>query len=453
MEIFPYHVFVCEQRKPDGVPCCAARDSAAVLEVLRREVAQHGLSETVQVTACGSLGLCERGPNLVVYPEGVWYSGVTPADVPELVESHFVHGVPVRRLVNTDAAAVKQEIQTNRNRHLQSVRAREAAGAMPDDLQQSLRAFQDSRVLLTAIELDVFTAIGKSATAAEVAARVGANSRSTGMLLDAVVALGLLVKRDSVYSCTPAAERFFVAGAPFDSRAAMGHMIHLWTTWSSLTEAVRTGTTVCRGVNERRDDTWTEPFIAAMHRIASERAPHVTAAVGAAGLRRMLDVGGGSGAYSIAFAQAAPELEGDILDLGAVLSIAQRHIDAAGLTARIHTRAGDLRRDTLGQDYDLILVSAICHMLSEEENLDLLQRCFAATAAGGRVVISDFILEPDRTAPKFAALFALNMLVGTPAGNSYTEAEYTQWLNAAGYGDVRRVRLPGTAHLMIGTKA
>ena len=109
MHPFSYHVFACEQRKPEGLPCCSARGSLAVIEALRREVGARGLLDSVAVTTCGSLGMCENGPNLVVYPEGVWYSHVTPADVPELVASHFQQGRPLERLMRRDEAALKAE--------------------------------------------------------------------------------------------------------------------------------------------------------------------------------------------------------------------------------------------------------------------------------------------------------------------------------------------------------
>src|SRR5512135_721516 len=173
MVVYPFHVFVCDQQKAEGVPCCSARGSAAVIDALRSQIAAHKLLDEVQVTVCGSLGLCERGPNLVVYPEGVWYSGVTPEDVPELVESHFRKGVPLSRLLAGDAAALGAEIRTNRDRMLAALRAREAAGVLPDDLAQTVRGYQESRVVLTALELDVFTAAGEGATAEEVAARSG----------------------------------------------------------------------------------------------------------------------------------------------------------------------------------------------------------------------------------------------------------------------------------------
>lgn len=449
MEVSPYHVFVCEQRKAEGMPCCSARGAAAVIDTLRREVAQQGLLDRVQITVCGSLGLCERGPNLVVYPEGTWYSGVTPADVPELVSSHFAQGIPVRRLLNPDPAALRTEIQINRNRYLQSLRVKDAAGAMPDELMESIRAFQDSRVILTAIELDAFAAVGEGATAAEAASRMGADPRASAMLLHALVALGLLEKRDGRFTCLPVARRHFQPGSPFDARAAMGHIVNMWDRWSGLTAAVRTGSAAeCTELADRGDE-WTEPFIAAMHRIASERAPAVVSALGVSGIGRMLDVGGGSGAYSIAFAKASAELRAEVLDLAPVLSIAQGHIGAAALTDRVSTREGDLRADPLGAGYDLVFVSAICHMLSEVENRDLLKRCYDATAPGGRTVIQDFFLDPDRTSPKSAALFALNMLTGTRGGNTYTEAEYRAWLREAGFGEAVRLRLPGPAGLLV----
>ena len=166
----------------------------------------------------------------------------------------------------------------------------------------------------------------------------------------------------------------------------------------------------------------------------------------------MLDVGGGSGAYAIAFARAHPALSAVVLDLPTVLPIAAGHIEEAGLSKRIATRAGDLRADDLGRDFDLVFVSSICHMLGPDGNRDLLARCARALAPGGRVVIQDFILEPDRTAPRQAVLFAINMLVGTEAGGTYTEAEYAAWLAAAGLADVRRIRLKGPADLMVGTR-
>jgi (2Fe-2S) ferredoxin/precorrin-6B methylase 2 len=451
MQPFRYHVFVCDQSKPEGLPCCAARGSAATLAALRKEVAARGLADEVLVTACGSIGVCERGPNVVVYPDGVWYSGVRAEDVAELVNLHFIQGRPLDRLLNQDESALRAEIQSNRAKGMAAQRAREASGALPDDLNQTLRAYMESRALLSALELDVFTAVGNGATASEVAEKISTHPRATEMLLNALTAMGLLVKQQGVFRDSPATARYFAEGSKDNARPGLIHIANIWHRWSNLTESVRLGTAVEHEEMAARGDDWTEPFIAAMHRNASERAPLVVEAVGAPG-ERLLDVGGGSAAYSIAFARAHENLHATLLDLPAVLLIAQRHIREAGLTGRIDTRPGDLRRDRLGTGFNTILVFAICHMLSPEENQDLLRRCFEALEPGGRVVIQDFILEPDKTAPKQAALFALNMLVGTPAGSTYSHEEYSSWLRAAGFHDVRHLRLPGPSGLMVGVK-
>ena len=128
MEPFRLHVYACQQEKPGGAPCCSARGSALVLDALRKEIASQGMLDEVQVTSCGSLGMCERGPNLVVYPEGVWYAGVQPADVPEIVREHFRHGRVVKRLASTDPVALKREITENRAKAMAALAALQKKG-------------------------------------------------------------------------------------------------------------------------------------------------------------------------------------------------------------------------------------------------------------------------------------------------------------------------------------
>jgi (2Fe-2S) ferredoxin/predicted O-methyltransferase YrrM len=449
MEPFRLHVYACDQKKAEGAPSCSANGSARTIDALRRELARQGLAADVQVTTCGSLGLCTRGPNMVVYPEGVWYSGVHPEDVVEIVRDHFMGGRVATRLVSGEAPEVRTEIDGNRQKMLASLKAREEAGILPDDLHHAVNGFRESRILLTAIELDVFSAVGSGATADGVAEERGTDLRATEMLLNALVALEVLEKRDGVYTNTPVAARYLAGGGEHDSRAALLHTVHLWPRWSTLTECVREGTSVLRAREDALPDDWTQAFIAAMHKNAGFRAPLVARAVGLEGVRRILDLGGGSGAYSIAFAREAQNLTAEVLDLPSVVPITHTHIGEAGLSHRVTAREGDFRNDEYGRGYDLVFVSAICHMNSSEENRALLAKAFAALEPSGRVVIQDFILAPDKTGPKTGALFALNMLTGTRAGSSYSEEEYTTWLQEAGFEDARRVPLPGVTDLVI----
>jgi SAM-dependent methyltransferase len=306
------------------------------------------------------------------------------------------------------------------------------------DLIQAARGFQESRALLTALELDLLAAVGDGAGAAQVAAAAGTDPRATAMLLNALAALGVLAKDGERFRCTEAGRGLA------RERAGLLHMAHLWRTWSTLTDCVRTG----RSGRSGPQGGDVEHFIEAMHARARTIAAGSAALIGARGVRRLLDVGGGPGDFAIAFAQAEPGLRAEVMDLGPVLPIARGHILAAGLEDRVAVREGDLRTDPLGQDYDLILVSAICHMLDEAGNRDLLGRCVRALAPGGRVAIREFILDPDRAGPPQAALFALNMLVGTERGNTYTEADYRGWLEAAGC--VRVVRPEPAGDWIIG---
>ncbi len=130
MEPFRYHAYICTQEKPDPeAPSCPGRGSQEVVEAMRAELGKAGLADEVQVTTCGSLGLCTRGPNMVVYPEGVWYSGVQVEDVSEIVSEHFQNGQPIKRLVNEDAAAVKAEILENKRKALAKLKAAQEAQA------------------------------------------------------------------------------------------------------------------------------------------------------------------------------------------------------------------------------------------------------------------------------------------------------------------------------------
>jgi len=194
------------------------------------------------------------------------------------------------------------------------------------DLMQTMRSFQESRMLLTAVELDVFTAVGQGEPASEVAASLRTDPRATETFLNALVAIGALTKRDGIFRNTPETARYFVAGSPDYARPALMHTVHMWQSWSTLTDSIRKGTAAAQPGVEGENERWTQAFIAAMHQNAEPAAIALVRAVGAKGLRRMLDVGGGSGAYSIAFAKANPELRAEVLDLRSVVPITQKHI-------------------------------------------------------------------------------------------------------------------------------
>jgi (2Fe-2S) ferredoxin/predicted O-methyltransferase YrrM len=451
MEPFRFHLFVCTQQKPEGAPSCAAQGSLALLDDLDRAIEAHGLRGQVQLTTCGCMGLCEEGPVLVVYPEGVWYRRVQAADIPEIAARHLGQGQPVERLIWNDAAAMRALSAGHAEKFRAAAAARDRAGVLPERIEQMIRGYMPSRVILTALELDLFTAVGAGASAEGIAAKIGADSRAAAMLLNALVALGLLAKNNGIYTNTPEPARFFTQDSKDNQRDGLLHTADIWSRWSTLTEAVRRGSAVAD--RRARPPEWTRNFIAGMNRNAKSRAPLVVKTLGVEGVRRILDLGGGSGAYSIAFAQASPDLRCEILDLPEVTPLTSSYVSRAGVDAQVTVRAGDMLRDELGYGYDLVLLNAICHSFSEQQNRELFRRIRRALAPKGRLAVQDFILNPDKTGPVFAALFSLNMLVGTSGGASYSELEYSAWMKDAGFAEVRRYDLSGPSSLLAGQAA
>ncbi len=448
MEPFRFHLFVCTQQKPEGVPSCPAGGSFAVLGALDREIQARGLNHDIQLTTCGCMGLCDEGPVMVVYPAGVWYRRVQPSDVSEIVATQLGDGKPVDRLIWNDAAAMKAMAVEHGEKYREAMAAREKAGVLPDRLDQMIRGYMPSRCLLTALELDIFTAVGEGGNAEQIGTKISANARAAGMLLNALVALGLLSKSGDDYKNTPESARFFVRGSKDNHRNGLLHTANIWHRWSTLTDAVRSGARL----PSSRDDTpeWTRNFIAGMQRNAKDRAPLLVKALGTTAVRRILDLGGGSGVYSIAFAKASPDVHCEILDIPEVVPLTAEYVSQAGVSAQVSLRPGDMLQDDFGSGHDIIMLNAICHMFSEEQNREIFRRARQALAPNGRLVVQDFILNSEKTGPQQAALFSLNMLVNTDAGASYSEFEYTHWMKAAGFTEVCRINLPGPSSLIVG---
>ncbi len=321
-----------------------------------------------------------------------------------------------------------------------------------DCIRQTASAFMRSRILLTAFDLGIFTALAKSpASAAEAAALVKADERAVDRLLCALCVLGLVEKTDGLYANAPASATYLVKGGE-RYMGELGHMSDLFESWASLTEAVRAGGAVRPHRFEDQDEEQAETFITAMHNISKPQAPILAEKLDLSGARRLLDVGGGSGAYSIALARKYPTLSCTVFDVPTVRPIALRYAAEAGLEGRVDVVEGDYMSDSLGAGYDAVLFSAIVHINGPKENAWLMKKAFDALEPGGKVIVRDFIMDEERTTPARGAIFSLNMLVNVSRGDSYTAGEIAQWLSAAGFGNVSRIDLNPETAAMVGVK-
>ena len=315
--------------------------------------------------------------------------------------------------------------------------------------------FWKSQIAFTAVESGLFTLLSDGErTASEIASQIKTNKRATEMLLNALVALGLLRKANDKFFNTPISNQYLVQGKPFYMGDSIHHMHNMWDNWSKLAKAIKTGKPVAfDGAGKRPDAHRTRDFIAAMQNIAKTKATEVAKRLNLRGYYKVLDLGGGPGTYSIEFARRNPRLNAIVFDLKDVIRLAKRYIKDAGMQDRISTIAGDCLKNDLGATlYDVVLVSNLLHAYDPETNIEILKKCWKSLADNGRVVIHEFVLNRAKTHPQFGTIFSLNMLLGTIGGASYSEQEYRDWLTKAGFKAIKRINLSSDSALLIGVK-
>ncbi len=310
-----------------------------------------------------------------------------------------------------------------------------------EDVLGLARSFQDSMPLLAAVELGVFEKVREEPLrAGEAAAALGADARGMEILLEALAAQGLLEKEEGIYRIPPGMEPFFSEDDETSVLPMLRHSAHMARNWVRLAEVVRRGGPDPERRPFEKDQDQCRAFISAMHVVGRRMAPELAAALDPARFHRLLDVGGGSGTYTIALLRAAPGLEATLFDLPEVIPLARERLGKEGLLERVELVAGNFSTDPLPGGHDLVLLSAIIHQNSRAQNRKLFQACREALLPGGVLVIRDIVMDDSHTAPPGGALFAVNMLVHTEGGGTYSFSEIEEDLGAAGFTEVRLAR-------------
>ena len=300
--------------------------------------------------------------------------------------------------------------------------------------------YWETKILLTAVRLDVFSALdGKPKSAGEAAARIGAHEPTLILLLNALVAMRLLTKASDLYGNSSAAGTHLVRHSP----QYIGHLLLLhdaeWNNWGNLEETIRSGKrTVDRHVFET-DPTLGANVLAVLHRIGRQSGPELAKRLRLQGPLHRLDLGGGAGTNAIAFCEVYPELVATVFDLPATLSLTEKTVKDAGLDSRITLRGGNFNQDELGGPYDLVLMSDILHYQTFETNQALVKKVYAHLVPGGRLVIKDRFLDEAGTGPAWTTAFAVHILVNTQQGGCYRTSEAMQWMTRAGFGSLEEL--------------
>jgi predicted O-methyltransferase YrrM len=315
------------------------------------------------------------------------------------------------------------------------------------------RGFMASRVILSGAELDLFTLLAQTPFSAEETAEAKkADLRGMTILLDALTALGFLIKKDGRYRTEASLVPLLSSDVPGTILPMVLHLGTVWHNWSQLTDIVAGITTAKMEEEGALSPDHIRAFIGAMHVVGSKTAASIVAAVNPGKARKLLDVGGASGTYTCAFLAAAPEMKASLFDLPPVIEMARKRLQAAGVAERVTLVPGDFNHDALPQGHDLALLSAIIHQNSPEQNQALYGRIFDALEPDGRIVVRDYVMASNRTEPRDGALFAVNMLAGTEGGNTYTFEEIKAGLTAAGFIRINLIQIQEMSSLVEGFK-
>jgi SAM-dependent methyltransferase len=307
-----------------------------------------------------------------------------------------------------------------------------------EQIMKLAQSFMECRIFHTAAELNLFTILAQEPlSAGQVATRVSGDAHSLSFLLDAIAAMGLLSKRGQAYICEASVAQLLSESSPRTILPIVLHMASLWKRWSYLTD-------IAKGIGDAKEEYdfsrnagELRSFIGAMHAIGAPMAKRIVAAVDPGASRALIDVGGGSGTYTIEFLKAVPGMKATLFDLPEVIKMARERLRDEGLLDRTTLVGGSFYLQELPCGHDLALISAIIHSNSSEENLDLYRKVYRSLKPGGRILIRDHVMSPDRTYPRDGAVFAINMLVGTSGGGTYTYEEIETGLSQAGFNRIR----------------
>ena len=313
-----------------------------------------------------------------------------------------------------------------------------------DDLLNKTKGFMESQLILTAHELDLYNHIDKHSLSSKELSRItGSSERGLTILLDALTSLGILIKSKNLYSNTDTTLKYLCKKGSHYKGSTFDHMLRMRDMWTKLPEAVIKGTSPrkkeeCLVTNRERNRS----FILAMKEIGTPNARIIAENINLSSCRKLLDLGGGPGSYSIELLKKNPLLSAVIIDLPLTLEVAKEVVQAEGMNERIELKEGDFFNNPecdLGKGYDSAIISNVLHIEGEERNRSLLNNVYMAMQPPGIIIIHESIIEESRTKPPDRAIFAVNMLVHTERGNCYSFIELKEWLEEAGFTDVEFV--------------
>lgn len=328
----------------------------------------------------------------------------------------------------------------------------------PERIMQFTWGYAPPLILEAAVRHRLFDVLDKGPrTVEQLNAETGASVRGLRAVLNTLVGLELLARDEQGrYALTPESATYLVRGKP-DYRGGM--LMHvssqLLPKWMQLTEIVRTGKP---GGSVNREDegaAFFEKFVEDLFPFNHAAARTLAGALGVAGAKkplRVLDLAAGSGVWGIVLAQKSPQVRVTAVDWPGVLAVTRRVAEQHNVADRFQFVGGDLHEADFGSGHDIAIFGHILHSEGEARSRRLLQKTFAALAPGGTAVVAEFLVNDERSGPPAGLIFAVNMLVNTDHGDTFSFEEIRRWLEEAGFRDARTVECPGPSPLILAAK-
>jgi 3-hydroxy-5-methyl-1-naphthoate 3-O-methyltransferase len=358
---------------------------------------------------------------------------------------------------------------------LRAVKLKESLSSFslsPDPIFQTLIGFWASKALMAAVELELFTKLsgGKQMTLNKLQKILGMEARPTGVFGSALASLGLLQVTkteedgEDLFANSPVSEMFLDKSKD----SYMGDIItmfdkRLYKAWDKLVESLQTNKPVNAidggGAESIFDQAKSkqaveeiQKFTHAMYGVSISPAIQLPKVYDFSKHSRMMDIGGGSGIYAIQVVKANPHMIATVLDLEAVCQVAEQYIRSYNLEDKVKTKHLDFFKEDIPKGYDVVFLSLILHDYSEEKGIALLKKIYKCLANDGVVLISEWLLNDEKTGPAASALMGLNMIIETYGGKNYSYTEIVDMLKQAGFKRPERRSLAGPAEIVIGYK-
>jgi 3-hydroxy-5-methyl-1-naphthoate 3-O-methyltransferase len=351
-------------------------------------------------------------------------------------------------------------------------RSNTIASISPDPVFQIVTGFWASKALMSAVELELFTKLsgGKQMTLKELQQALEMEARPTDVFASSLASLGLLqvTKKEGserLFANSPVSEMFLDKS----KSSYMGEIVimfdkRLYKAWDKLVESLKSNKPVNAADGGGAESIFDQAkskqaieeiqrFTHAMHGVSIGPAMQLPRMYDFSKHRRMMDIGGGSGVYAIQVVKANPHMIATVLDLEPVCQVAEQYIKIHNLQDKVKTKPLDFFKEDIPTGYDVAFLSLIVHDYNEEKGIALLKKIYNSLTNDGVVVISEWLLNDEKSGPAASALMGLNMIIETYGGKNYSYVEIADMLNQAGFKRAEKHSLAGPAELVIGYKA